>query len=80
MTQMRVVSATVSQQKPWLALTPDDGTACVIDAVTGKQATRVGGQGAQADSSWLPTNQGVPLLLIANQVEINAYRLENETP
>ena len=76
----RVVSAATCQQKPWLAFTLADGTAHIIDVTQGNEIARVGGQGDMTDAAWMPVQQGDPLLVISNQIETVAYRIEKEMP
>jgi hypothetical protein len=71
----RVGNAVTCRKKPWLALTLADGSVRVINLMTGKEIAHVRGQGDRADAAWLPAKEGDPLLVIATNVELQAYRI-----
>lgn len=52
-----------------------DGSVRVINLMTGKEIAHVGSQGSRADVAWLPAKEGDPLLVIATNVELQAYRI-----
>jgi outer membrane lipoprotein-sorting protein len=71
----RVANAVPCPQRSWLALALSDGSVRVVNLMTGKQIAYVDGQGEQADMAWLPAKEGDPLLVIATNVELQAYRI-----
>lgn len=71
----RVGKAITCRQKPWLALTLMDGSVRVINLLTGKEIAHVSGQGQAADVAWMPVKEGDPLLVIATNAELQAYRV-----
>ena len=71
----QVGNAVTCRQKPWLALTVADGSVRVINLLSGKEMAQVGDEGGLADVAWLPLNDGDPMLIVATQVELQAYRV-----
>ena len=65
-----VTNMAIAVERPWLALSCQDGNVCVVDLAAGREIARVGGQGAGANVAWLPVDESPPLLVIVAKRQV----------
>jgi outer membrane lipoprotein-sorting protein len=76
-----VADAAICAERPWLALSLQDGTVRIVDLVAGKEIAHLGGQGVNAGVAWLPVEGRVPLLVIETMgKQLQAFRINAEQP
>ena len=75
-----VAHAAICSQRPWLALSLQDGSVRIVDLVAGNQIAHLGGEDGDADVAWLPVDEAAPLLVIAADGKLQAYRIAAEQP
>jgi outer membrane lipoprotein-sorting protein len=75
-----VANAATASDRPWLALSCRDGSVRVVDLLAGKEIAHLGDQGGGADLAWLSVDQGDPLLVIATDARLEAYRISTDQP
>jgi outer membrane lipoprotein-sorting protein len=75
-----VANAATCAERPWLALSLRDGNVRVVDMAAGKEIAHLGDQGGGAGVAWLPVDEGAPLLVIATDGQLQAFRVTTDKP